>query len=586
MLIESIKSPKDVKKLSIIQLFSLCKEIRDAIILKCSVSGGHIGPNLGVVELTVALHYVFDSPIDKIVFDVSHQSYCHKILTGRANCFLKREHFDDVSGYTNPNESEHDLFNIGHTSTSVSLAVGLAKARDLKGTKENIVAVIGDGALSGGEAYEGLNNGAELGTNFIVVINDNGMSIAENHGGLYKHLSDLRASYGTCENNYFKCLGYDYYYIDDGNDVSKIIPVFSAIKDIKHPVVIHIHTKKGFGYPLAITNQEEYHWKPPFNISNGENIKRYFSENYDDLTNNFLLEKMSKDSSVVALVAAVPATIGFSPERRKMAGKQFVDVGIAEEHGIAMSAGIAKNGGKPIFATHSSFYQRTYDQISQEICINNLPVTLLVRNASIWGLNDVTHLGIFDIPLLSNIPNLVYMAPTNCEEYLSMLDWSIEQDKHPVAIRIPRNGVYHTSFDIDYDYSNINRFKVIKAGKTIAVIALGDFFQLGEKICSEIFETFGFAPTLINPRFISGLDKELLNRIAKTHKVVITLEDGILDGGFGQKIASFYGTSKMIVLNYGLEKRFIDRYSPTEILEKCRIKPSLIIEDLNQILNK
>lgn len=584
MILESILSPKDVKRLNIKQLHILASEMRKALLSKVSNCGGHIGPNLGVVELTIGLHYVFDSPKDKIVFDVSHQSYCHKMLTGRAIDYIDLTKADQVSGYTNPDESEHDLFNVGHTSTSISLATGLAKARDLAGDRYNVIAVIGDGALSGGEAYEGLDNGAELNSNFIVVVNDNEMSIAENHGGLYGNLQRLRDSNGKCQCNFFKSLGYDYYYLEEGNTIDKVIELFKKIKDIQHPVVLHIHTKKGFGYSFAEKKQEEYHWKPSFDLKTGENKRKFSGENYDDIINQFLLDKMKQDPSVAVLVAAVPSTIGFTPEKRQLAGKQFIDVGIAEEHAVAMAAGIAKNHGKPVFATHSSFFQRTYDQISQEVCINNLPVTLLVRNASIWGLNDVTHLGIFDIPLLSNIPNLVYLAPTNCEEYLSMVEWSLNQREHPVAIRIPKNGVHHTSFPVSKNYSLLNKYLIKQYGKDVAIIALGDFFQIGEEIARKISEDLGFVPTLINPRFITGLDKECLTGLLNQHKIILTLEDGILDGGFGQKIASFLGCENIKVLNYGLKKEFIDRYSADEVLQQCRITPELVLEDVKKQL--
>lgn len=585
MYLEKINEPKDINKLSNDELKVLASEIRDALMNRLSKHGGHFGPNFGMVETIIALHYVFNSPVDKIVYDVSHQSYPHKMLTGRKDAYLYEEHFEDVSGYTNPEESEHDFFNVGHTSTSISLASGLVKARDLKGDKENIIAVIGDGSLSGGEALEGLDFASELQSNFIIIVNDNDMSIAENHGGLYKNLKELRESKGTCACNLFKAMNLDYIYVEDGNNLETLIHTFYDIKDINHPIVVHINTQKGKGYQIAEENKENWHWCMPFDIETGKPKVTFGGENYGDLTADYLLYKMKKDSKVVALVAGVPTNIGFTKDKRERAGKQFVDVGIAEEHAIAMASGIAKNGGKPVFATHSSFMQRTYDQLSQDLCVNNNPATILVNTASVYGMNDVTHLGLYDIAMMSNIPNLVYLAPTSKEEYFAMLDWSIEQDKYPVAIRIPCNGVISDNREIQKDYSNLNKYKIERQGNKVAVIALGDFYQLGEQITNKIKEKFKFEPTLINPRYITGLDNKLLEELKKEHELVITLEDGILEGGFGEKIASFYGTTNMKVKNYGIRKSFPDRYIVDELLKENGITVEQIIADIKEIID-
>ena len=579
-ILDKIESPKDLKPLSISEMKELAEEIRSALLKKLSIHGGHFGPNFGMVEAIIAMHYVFESPKDKLVFDVSHQSYPHKILTGRKDAFLYEDHYDDVTGYTNPEESEHDWFNVGHTSTSISLASGLAKARDLKGENYNVIAIIGDGSLSGGEALEGLDFAGEQKSNFIIVVNDNDMSIAENHGGLYKNLKELRASNGTCECNLFKAMGLDYVYVNDGNNLESLIDTFKKVKDIDHPIVVHINTEKGKGYKLAEDNKENWHWTMPFDIETGKPTVSFDGEDYGDLTAKFLLNKMKKDEKVVAIVAAVPTNIGFTKERRLEAGKQFVDVGIAEEHGIAMASGIAKNGGKPVFATHSSFMQRTYDQLSQDLCINNNPATILVNTASVYGMNDVTHLGLYDIPMISNIPNMVYLAPTSKEEYFAMLDWSIEQTEHPVAIRIPCNGVISDGRAPDTDYSDINKFKVEQKGEEIAILALGDFYQLGEKLAKEIKEKLNITPTLINPRYITGLDEELLNELKQNHNQVITLEDGILEGGFGEKIASFYGNTDMKVKNYGIKKAFYDKYDVKELLKANKLTPQQILAEI------
>lgn len=585
MYLEKINEPKDINKLSNDELKVLASEIRDALMNRLSKHGGHFGPNFGMVETIIALHYVFNSPVDKIVYDVSHQSYPHKMLTGRKDAYLYEEHFEDVSGYTNPEESEHDFFNVGHTSTSISLASGLVKARDLKGDKENIIAVIGDGSLNGGEALEGLDFASELQSNFIIIVNDNDMSIAENHGGLYKNLKELRDSKGTCPCNLFKAMNLDYIYVEDGNDLETLIHTFYDIKDIDHPIVVHINTQKGKGYQIAEENKENWHWCMPFDVETGKPKVTFEGEDYGNLTADYLLDKMKKDSKVVTLVAGVPTNIGFTKNKREQAGKQFVDVGIAEEHAVAMASGIAKNGGKPVFATHSSFMQRTYDQLSQDLCVNNNPATILVNTASVYGMNDVTHLGLYDIAMMSNIPNLVYLAPTSKEEYFAMLDWSIEQDKYPVAIRIPCNGVISDNREVQNDYSNLNKYKIEKQGSKVAIVALGDFYQLGEKIVSEITEKLGFIPTLINPRYITGLDKNLLEELKKEHEIVITLEDGILEGGFGEKIASFYGTTNMKVKNYGIRKSFPDRYVVDELLKENGITIEKIIEDIKEIID-
>lgn len=579
MYIEKVNSPADIKSLSKEQLQIMASEIRAGLMNRLSKKGGHFGPNFGFVEATIALHYVFNSPVDKFVFDVSHQSYVHKMLTGRKDAYIYDEHFEDVSGYTNPEESEHDFFNVGHTSTSVSLACGLAKGRDLKGDRENIIAVIGDGSLSGGEALEGIDFASELDSNLIIVVNDNDMSIAENHGGLYKNLKELRDSDGKCECNIFKAMGLDYMYVSDGNDIETLIKAFESVKDINHPIVVHLNTKKGKGYKPAELNKENWHWCMPFDVETGESKVTFDGEEYGSMTCEYLLNKMKADKKVVAVVAAVPTCIGFTEDKRKEAGKQFVDVGIAEEHAVAMVSGIAKNGGKPVFATHSSFFQRTYDQISQDLCVNSNAATLLVNTASVYGMNDVTHLGIYDIPMMSNIPNLVYLAPTNSEEYFAMLDWSIEQNKYPVAIRIPCNGVIHTDAKVDTDYSDINKYQIMQKGENIAIIALGDFYQLGESVSSLISEKTGITPTLINPRFITGADEEMLEGLKKNHSKVITLEDGVLDGGFGEKIARYYSSSDVKVYNYGLKKEFIDRYSVDDILEQNHLTPELIVND-------
>ena len=580
MYLENIYSPEDVKKLSIEELNKLSGEIRAALLQKLSEHGGHFGPNFGMVETTIALHYVFNSPKDKIVFDVSHQSYVHKMLTGRKDAFLNPAKYDNVSGYTEPQESEHDFFIIGHTSTSVSLASGLAKGRDLTGGNENIIAVIGDGSLSGGEAFEGLDYVAELGTNMIIIVNDNQMSIAENHGGLYKNLKELRDSNGQCECNFFKAMGLDYMYVNDGNNVQALIEAFSKIKDIQHPIVVHINTLKGKGYARAEQDKETYHWRTPFNPETGEAKVNDEEEDYSEVTAQYLLQKMKEDPRVVTITSGTPTVLGFTPDRRQEAGKQFVDVGIAEEHAVALASGIAANGGKPVYGVYSTFIQRSYDQLSQDLCINRNPATLLVFWGSLSAMNDVTHLCFFDIPLISNIPNMIYLAPTCKEEYFAMLEWSLHQNEHPVAIRVPANGVIHANRKIDTDYGQLNRYEVVRKGTKVALLALGSFFSLGESTARILKERAGIEATLINPRYITGTDATLLDALKADHVLVATLEDGVLDGGFGEKIARHYGTSPMKVLNFGARKEFVDRFDVTAFLRDNHLTAEQIAEDI------
>jgi 1-deoxy-D-xylulose-5-phosphate synthase len=583
MYLEKINSPEDVKKLSFDELNVLSSEIREVLLKKLSEHGGHIGPNLGLVELTVALHYVFNSPEDKIVYDVSHQSYVHKMLTGRKDAFIDSSKYDDVSGYSNPHESKHDFFTIGHTSTSISLACGLAKARDLKNEKDNIIALIGDGSLSGGEAYEGLNNAAEAGTNMIIIVNDNDMSIAENHGGLYKNLRELRESEGKCECNFFKSMGLDYRYIKNGHDFNELISVLKEVKDADHPVVVHIHTIKGKGYAPAEQNKEMFHWGMPFELESGKSKFSMSGESYENITAEYLLDAMKKDPKVAAITSGTPGVFGFNKARRDEAGKQFIDVGIAEEHAVALASGIAENGGKPVYGVYSTFIQRTYDQLSQDLCINNNPAVILVFSASVYGMNDVTHLGLYDIAMIGNIPNMVYLAPTCKEEYLAMLKWALNQNEHPVSIRVPSIGVIESGVEDKTDYSKLNKFEVTKSGKDVAVIALGNFYKMGEEVVNKLAEN-NINATLINPKFITGLDEELLENLKKDHKLVVTLEDGIIDGGFGQKIASYYGACPMKVKNYGIKKSFPDRYVPEELLKENGVSVEQITKDITTIL--
>ncbi|WP_277282800.1 1-deoxy-D-xylulose-5-phosphate synthase [Veillonella caviae] len=573
-----VTSPADIKNLSLEELQDLTTQARQALMTKVSEHGGHFGPPMGVVEMIVALHYVFNSPVDKIVYDVSHQSYVHKMLTGRALAFLDHNHYDDVTGYTDPSESEHDFFNIGHTSTSISLASGLATGRDLKGDTENIIAIIGDGSLSGGEAFEGFDYVATLNSNFIAIVNDNDQSIAENHGGLYTGLRQLRETNGESPNNIFKAMGLDYRFVADGNDLETLINVFKEVKDIEHPIVLHIVTQKGKGYKIAEENKEQFHWSMPFDLATGKLKVENNGPSYAGKLADYLMEQIKADPTVVAINAGTPSGFAMMEEWRKEAGRQYIDVGIAEEHAVAMASGIAKNGGKPVFSVFSTFLQRTYDQLVQDLCVNNNSAVILNHYASVYGLNDVTHLGFFDIPMLTNIPNLVYLAPTNYEELIAMTHYAVHQNEHPIAIRVPVGLFISTGLEDTTDYSEINKSKITREGSKIALLGLGNFYHMANEVADELAKQ-GIEATVVNGVFASGIDKELLEGLKANHSVVFTLEDGVIEGGWGERIASFYGPSHMKVKNYGIAKEFHDRYNPAELLKQNGTSVEQIVAD-------
>ena len=585
MILENISGPQDLKKLTIEELHKLADETRTVLLEKISSHGGHSGPNLGMVEMTVALHHVFDSPVDKIIFDVSHQTYIHKMLTGRQKAFMDPKHYDDVSGYTNPKESEHDLFTIGHTSTSLSLASGVLHARDLKNEKSNVVAIIGDGALSGGMAYEGLNTIATLGTNAIIIINDNDQSIAKNpKGGIYTALENLRKTKGQATNNIFKALGYDYHYLEDGNHLEELISLFKEVKDIDHPVVLHIYTEKGKGFKSAEENHEKFHAGGPFSLETGEYIKKGdVTSTYNGITSEYLTKKLKEDPLAVVINAGTPGIV-FNRKLREQIGSQFIDVGIAEEQAVTMTTGLAKNGAKPVWAVLSTFLQRTYDQLSHDMALNNQAGVVLVYSASINSMNDESHLGFFDIPFISHIPNFVYLAPTNKEEHLAMLEWAINQNEHPVAIRVPVGSVIETGEEDETDYSILNKNKVEKFGEQVAIFGVGNFYNLAEKVSEQLKLEHNIEATLVNPRFLTGLDKELLNSLEDNHKLVVTVEDGIVEGGYGQTVASYLGNTELKVQNYGINKKFYDRYKVEELMKENGLTVDNIVKNIIESL--
>ena len=590
MYIEKIQSPADLKGMDIATLNIVADEVRQAVLNRVSKHGGHIGPNLGFVEATVALHYVFNAPEDKFVFDVSHQCYPHKVLTGRAAGFLGNvDDMNAISGYSSPAECpEYDNFEVGHTSTSISLATGLQKARDVKGTKENIIAIIGDGSLSGGEAFEGLDEASELGTGIIIIVNDNEMSIAENHGGIYKNLRALRESRGECEHNWFKAWGFEYKYLEEGNDIERLIEVFRSVKDTNCPTVVHIHTEKGHGYAPAVKNKEAWHWGMPFNLDDGSRPVRNADgtvpevkpcETYPELFSDWMLSEMKKDKTLIAVTAGTPTAAGFTADKRKEAGSQHLDMGIAEEQAVAMISGMAKGGLRPVWSVYSTFIQRTYDQIAQDLCINSNPAVINVVGGGVNSMNDITHICLFDIPMLCSIPGLIYLAPTTCEEYFAMMRWAILQDKKPIAIRVPSNGVVHTTENVDEEYSYESKYKVMHEGSKVAIIAAGSFYQKGENVVRLLADK-GIDATLVNPRYLNEVDADSLEALKTNHKLVVTLEDGCKDGGFGERIASSYGTSDMKVLVCGIKKGLYDRYDVEQLLKDNRLLDEQIVEDV------
>lgn len=593
MLLTQTTTPEDVKALNRAELPQLCDEIRHAILESSAAVGGHVAPNLGVVELTVALHRVFNSPIDKLVFDVSHQTYAHKALTGRAYTYIDPERYGEASGFANPDESEHDLFAMGHTSTSVSLGCGLAHARDLAGDTYNVITVIGDGSLSGGLAFEGFNNAADLDSNLIIIVNDNDQSIAENHGGLYRNLAELRASNGTCERNVFRALGLDYRYLDAGNDVQALVDTLQELRDIDHPIVLHVSTAKGKGFEPAQSDPEHWHHVGPFDMATGRKLcpghpSEPAPRTYADITSEALNAAIANDPQVVAITAATPYIMGFTPELRAAAGKQFVDVGIAEEHAVTFATALASAGAKPVFGAYGTFLQRAYDELWHDLCLNDAPATILVFGASVFGTTSETHLSFFDISMLDGLPNMRYLAPACMEEYLSMLSWSLDHREHPVAIRVPGIGLVSRP-DLapaeGADYSVV-RYNVARQGRDVAVLALGDFFELGEHVANRLAAEYGIEATLVNPRFATELDRKFLDSLAAEHRVVVTLEDGILDGGWGERVACYLACTPVRTCTFGIAKGFPDRYDPNELLAQNGMTVENMAAEAVRLLNE
>lgn len=566
-----IDQPADLKQLSLPELTQVASELRHVLLNKVSQTGGHVGPNLGVVELTIAFHTIFNSPVDKVVWDVSHQSYTHKILTGRKQAWLDPAHYNDVSGYTAPEESPHDYFNIGHTSTSIALATGMAVARDLEGKTGNVMAVIGDGSLSGGLALEGLNIAATLKSNLIILVNDNGMAIAEDHGGIYQNLRELRETNGTSSHNLFKDFGLDYRYVDDGNDLETMLTTFKEIKDVDHPIVLHVHTEKGHGYQPAITNKEAFHWHVPFDLATGQTLHPNTKETYTDVIHATLADELAAKTPITAITAAVPGTYDLKRFARQYPDRYF-DVGIAEQESITFAAGQAQQGLRPIVFHSGTFLQRAYDQLSHDLGINKLPVTIMVAGGRI-NAGDPTHQGIFDVAMLSNIPNLTYLAPTTKEELQAMMHWALHQNNGPVAIRVPSNDVQSVPLAPDFDATKMH---TLHAGQQVALLGVGSLLPLATAVQQQLAEQHIDA-TLIDPRDISDPDTTTLANLKADHQLVVTVEEASLSGGFGEKVSRYYGNSAMHVLNFGAAKRFNDRETTNELRHEFKLTPDQIV---------
>lgn len=583
MELKDVKSPQDIKGLSIAELEDLARQMREGVLNRTSSIGGHVGPNLGAVEIITAMHYVFDAPKDKLVFDVSHQAFAHKMLTGRADGYLNPADFHKVDEYTYPPESpEYDIFYAGHTSPSVSLCTGLAKAREVKGEDYKIVALIGDGALSGGMALEGLNVGGNIKGNFILIVNDNQMSIAPNYGTIYNNLKTLRETNGTAEPNIFKSFGWDYVYLAEGNDIKACIETLQKVKDSDRPVIVHVNTQKGEGYVPAEEYREKFHFSAPYVISNGEPKVNSDAPDYTTVTRDFLLEKVKTVPELLILTSATPGDFGFGEKERELAGKHYLDVDIAEQTGISVMAGAARGGAKVVYPITATFMQRAYDQMIEDWAMDDSPALLVVFSSGVRGIKDKTHLGFWDIPFVTSMPEVVYLAPTNMEEYSAMLEWGLAQNQYKVAVRVPTYSIEHADGPVSRDYSQLNKFQIVKQGSKVAVIGVGDYFVKAREVVEKLAAK-GIDATLINPRFVSGVDTELLKSLETDHQMVVTIEDGSLEGGFGQRIASALGASDLKVLNYGLAKKFENLYKVDDLEQRNRLQTDQIVDDIIQM---
>ncbi|MBQ3599808.1 MAG: 1-deoxy-D-xylulose-5-phosphate synthase [Lachnospiraceae bacterium] len=619
-ILDRIKEPNDIKKIPKEEREQLASEIREFLLEKVSKTGGHLSSNLGVVELTMALHLFLDFPEDKLVWDVGHQSYVHKILTGRKQGFENLRQLDGMSGFPKSGESDTDAFNTGHSSTSISATLGMAKARDLQGKKNKVVAVIGDGALSGGMAYEALNNAARLHTNMIVILNDNNMSISENVGGMASYLGKIRTDirYSNLkvgvENTILKIpkvgnalvkkvrcskesikrliipgmlfedMGITYLGPIDGHNIQDILDMLCRAYMVKGPVLVHVITKKGKGYRIAEKYPSVFHGVNPFRVETGKTISKKGGLSYTDVFSNKLLQLAKENQRITAITAAMPSGTGLSAFKEKYP-RRFIDVGIAEEHAVTFAAGMAKAGMIPVVAIYSTFMQRAYDQILHDVCLGKLPVIFILDRAGIVGNDGETHQGIFDISFMGNIPNLAILAPKNGKELENMLEFAIEFH-NPIAIRFPRGTVY-TGLGEYQQPIELGKSEIIRKGKRVALLALGSMVKHAQKV-SELLLQHGIEATLVNVRFAKPIDETLLLELEKEHDIYVTMEENVAWGGYGQQVSSVICREQLDVslINIAIKDMFVEHGKVYELYKRLGLDPQSICNRIIELMKK
>ncbi len=614
--LDKVNSPKDIKDMNVEEMDLLAKDIRKFLVRSISKTGGHLASNLGVVELTLSLHKVFDSPKDKIVWDVGHQSYVHKILTGRKDEFTTLRQFNGLSGFPKENESPHDIFDTGHSSTSISVAEGLACARDIKKEKSNIIAVIGDGSITGGMALEALNHVGYTNTDMTIILNDNEMSIDKNVGGMAKHLSSIISNSMTHkvknevekilsvapggnlisktankvkdniiskfipqECAFFDSIGIKYYGPIDGHNIKELIDILNKVKKKKGPTLVHVITKKGKGYRYAEEAPDKYHGVSKFDIKEG--IKPSTSQSISAQVGKKLVKMADKDNRVTAVTAAMPSGTGLNLFEKEYPNRYY-DVGIAEQHATTFCAGLAKAGMKPYFAVYSSFLQRAYDQVIHDVCITNKNVTFLIDRAGIVGNDGETHHGMFDLSYLNVIPNIIVMAPKDSKELDLMMDLSLDVNL-PMAIRYPRGNSYELNIG-EYLPIKMGTYEVISQGKDIAILAIGTMVKHSIE-AKNILINDNINPTIVNARFLKPIDEKLLHEIFKEYKTIITIEDNVINGGFGSRINKFMvdNNYKSDIINMGLPDEFIQHGNSEDIYEYVGLSPKGIADKIKRL---
>lgn len=615
--LDEINEPNDIKRIDETRYARLASEIRKFLISQVSKTGGHLASNLGVVELTMALHLFLTLPEDKLIWDVGHQAYVHKILTGRKNEFSTLRQYEGMSGFPKRKESDCDAFDTGHSSTSISVATGLVKARDLSGGTQKIVAVIGDGALSGGMAFEALNNAGRLKTNLMIVLNDNNMSISENVGGMATYLGKVRTNTaytdfkGNLENTLkkvpklgdfivntlkqskdsikhfmipgmlFEDMGLTYIGPIDGHNISQMLTAFQSASRKKGAVLIHVVTKKGKGYGLAEREPWRFHGVEPFDIKTGKNIADKKGRSYSDIFSETMLELGKKEDKLVAITAAMPSGTGLLPFSREFPDR-FFDVGIAEEHAVTFAAGLSVGGFRPVVAVYSTFLQRAYDQIVHDVCVSKLPVIFAVDRAGIVGNDGETHQGIFDLSFLSHIPSMTVMAPKNGTEFKAMLEFAVHYSA-PIAIRYPR-GCAYTGLEENQSEIVLGKSEILFQGKEIAILAVGGMVETAVRV-TECLRERGNNPTLVNVRFVTPMDEEVIEQLAKTHSILVTMEENIKHGGYGESVSVFlmeHGLHHVKHVNISLPNDFIEHGDQSVLREKYGLDAVSILKKIEE----